>query len=337
MIHCDDNGYRLEALESRRLLAAFQSFAPPTPSAALHDETTGKDGSVYFVEADQQQIGRILPNKSIVEYTIPDSFGDIGKLVTAKDGSIWFNTTNADHPLLGHLTTRGRVSAVAIHADAKLIAASTDGSVWAAGPDLGAAQVSARGSVKYFATNAIQNATAITAGRRGDLYFIQDIVSADVHGTEYDPQLYHATLSHGRLLEQNLFGNELLTDSAPTTDLLLGPDGNAYFNVGGQPKLWYLTPQQYGQLSDVYAYNIGGGDPTLLSNASNLTVGPDRKVWFVDRVAGGKIWSVDSHLTVTHYDLPGGATATPFAIAKGAGNTLWITDDSGGVLDQLNL
>ena len=272
-----------------------------------------------------------------MEYTVPDSFGDIGKLVTARDGSIWFNTSNADYPLLGHLTPRGKLTAVEINADAKLITASSDGSVWAVGSDLGAAQVSSRGSVKYFSTNTIQNASAITAGRKGDLYFLQDIVSVDVHGTEYDPQLYHATLSHGHLLEQNLFSNEHTFNAYPTTDLLLAPNGNLYFNVGGQPMLRYLTPLRYGDLSGVYSPNIGGrGDP-ILTNASNLTAGPDGNVWFVDRVAGGKVWSVDSQLNVSHYDLPGGAASTPFAIVKGAGHTLWITDEAGGVIDELVL
>src|SRR2546423_530694 len=95
------NSFAVESLELRRLLS-FQSYTPPTPSTALESETLGKDGSLYFVEADQQQIGRIFPKGKIVEYTVPDSFGDIGTLVTAKDGSIWFNTTSAQTPLLGH-------------------------------------------------------------------------------------------------------------------------------------------------------------------------------------------------------------------------------------------
>ena len=101
--------------------------------------------------------------------------------------------------------------------------------------------------------------------------------------------------------------------------------------------LRYLTAQNYGNLSDVYIPNIGGNGDPILTYASNLTAGPDGKVWFVDHVAGGKVWSVDAGLIVTHYDLPGGAASMPFAIVKGAGHTLWITDEAGGVIDELVL
>jgi streptogramin lyase len=325
-----NSSHVFERLESRQLLSV-QTFTPPTASNALQSETVGRDGSLYFVEADQQQIGRILPSGDIVEYAVPDNFGDIGQLTTAKDGSIWFNTFNADSPLLGHLTTKGRITSVAINNDAISIGAANDGTVWFSSVEDGIGRVS-KNRVSYLGgTGPANYVTKILSGPTGSIYFMEVAHSSDPTTTPYVLSVQQVTrnLKFTTLFSGNTPLNfDNITDIAAAVDtannLALGSDGTIWCYDGNQ--LIGITPGT-NVLTQRYVASV--------RRFSSLTGGPfpAGSPFFVDHTDGGSVWPT---LSAESYDLPAGAGA-PYAVISGGNNTLWVTDETQGLIYKITL
>jgi streptogramin lyase len=326
MVTIKNFGAHFENLEFRRYFS-FQTFNPPTPSTQITNETIGKDGSLYFVEQDQQQIGRILPNGNVVEYEVPDTFGKIGTLVTAKDGSIWFNTTGADSPLLGHLTTKGRITSVAINDDALTVGAANDGTVWFSSLADGLGRVNTKNKVSYFATDTTNVITKIISGPAGSIYFASVQKSTDPSTTPYLFEVHSAAAAGTQLNDNTLYS------------------GNSTFNFDNGPQLdtaANLTASQ-GDLWFYDGYNIKSVNPSTgdvnsgpitpinqrypnLKNLSSLTTGWNGDLWCVDRTIGGQSYDISSSNFIPTFT----NGAKPYAIVNAGYNTAWITDASNG-------
>jgi hypothetical protein len=320
----DRTHFQLEVLETRTLFSV-QTFAPPTPSQALQSETVGRDGSLYFVEADQQQIGRIMLDGNIIEYTVPDNFGDIGQLTTAKDGSIWFNTVNADSPLLGHLTTNGRVTSVALYNDAISIGAANDGTIWFSTVENGIGRVNTKNRVSYYGgTDPSGYVTKIISGPSGSIYFAEVSKSSDPSTTPYLFSVHQATGLRRVRFSTFYSGNttynfDNIGDIAGSVheadNMALNSHGSLVIYDG--ITLQYINPYLNFMPSPGTLIPIPAG-----VHVGQINTGPDGEAWYVD-AQGGKLNGT--------LDLPPDAGA-PYTVVAGSHNVVWVTDGAKGVI-----
>jgi hypothetical protein len=333
-------GIHFENLEPRLLFAySLRYFASVSDVFASNESATlGRDGSLYANRLPENvgelpRIERVLSNGKMVKYQVPAGFGTPETLVTAKDGSIWFNTSNADSPVLGHLLANGRFRSVAINHEALTIGAASDGSIWFSSLADGLGRVSSKGSVTYLGSDASNIVTKLISSPNGGVFYDSVAKSSDPSTTPYVFSVHSASVVRGQLQDRVLYsGNTTFNfDNGPQLDV-------ASNLTSGSGQLWFFD-----------GYSIKGIDPTSgaiasdlqpdvdytsVTHLSGLISRPDGDLWYVDHSPGGHVYDVFGtyDISLTHFLIP---HPTPVALVNGTGNTLWMTGEEGAIHQAL--
>jgi streptogramin lyase len=357
MNHVSPGFFALERLEQRTLLS-FQIYTTPNPVGDIQSEVLGRDGSLYFAEVNSWRIGRILPNKRIVEYGAPYGLSVNTPLVAAKDGSIYFvyDSGNADlfysgNDGIGRMDAKGRFTTIPTENLATAMGAATDGSIWFSTLD-GFSQITSNGVVNFGGGDHLSRVTKIIPGPGGSIYYAA--VTSMTDFTQNLFSVHHLTIVDGKPQDDTLFSGKTylyfplysgITFTA--NDLAMGSDGNLWF-YDGRATIWAEDPNTGRMVGSINQAAFSHPNPVLsidpfperLFNLGSLVSGPDGKLWFVDN-REGRIWTFTFGGKVSSYSLDNVTASNhavhPYAIVPGRSNTLWITDEDDSRIYNLNL
>jgi streptogramin lyase len=237
----------------------------PLPSgASAGDMVLGPDGNVWIAGGDS--IWKISPTFSSTRYVTPAGVS-AQSIVTGSDGNLWFSDNNNDD--IGRITPAGSITMffTYTYGQAQYLTLGDDGNVWfvyVAGIDgaTGIGKITPSGSVKTkFVAQVDQSAVGIVTAD-GKLW-----VLAQQSNHENLVQLnYHFDV------EQTL----PMTAFYGPSDLIVGPDGNPWFNS--------LTPGVGSLSTRTGAFRTYGLAPGN-QNGDVMVTGSDDNLW----VAGNDI------------------------------------------------
>jgi virginiamycin B lyase len=272
---------------------AFTKIQGPASNASIWALAPARDGTLWFRESLSQavKLGHILPNGDIAEFALPVfaststarlTQSDVYSLTVGPDDSIWYIQTeliSGANQSAYHQTTVGRMT-----------------------PD---------GSVESFALPINVDASQITAGADGALWFISIVT---------DP---NTAVKRSTLARMTTDG-QITQFPAPGTDI-------TFFCVGPAQAIWYAHDgvKSIGRLtSDGKVQEF-----TIPYYASWLTSGPDGALWYAesDRDAIDKT-SLDPRLgAIGRITTAGVATEVnidpkinPVEIAAGSDGAIWF-------------
>jgi virginiamycin B lyase len=80
----------------------FTEFPIPQAQGGLGDITAGPDGNLWFINAVNNQIGRITPSGAITEFAIPTANSLPWAITAGPDGNLWF--TEGEGNQIGRIT-----------------------------------------------------------------------------------------------------------------------------------------------------------------------------------------------------------------------------------------
>jgi streptogramin lyase len=250
-------------------------------------------------------------------------------IVAGRDGKLWFSENGS----IGRITPQGAVKEFPLSAGVSIngLAAGPDGNIWFTD---GAGKVGRlspqNGTIKEFPlpTHHVTPGP-IVAGPDGNLWFGASDVVDTSSGV---PMSLHREI--GRITPPNGAIKEfpLPTNTFPTTNLTVGPDGNIWFTDGssygssfGDNEIGRITPQ--GIVEEFLV---------LTSNAvpGAIVTGPDRNLWFVASLGSGlsnSSWGEIGRITparnVTEFPLPNKpepAAASPSELTAGPDGNVWF-------------
>src|SRR5262249_5731396 len=70
-------------------LSPITEFALPTPNSRPYQITAGADGNLWFTESAGNRIGRITPDGTLTEFSLPNPGSPFG-ITAGPDGNLWF-------------------------------------------------------------------------------------------------------------------------------------------------------------------------------------------------------------------------------------------------------
>ncbi len=292
--------------------------------------TFGGDGYLWYTGQWAPVIGRVSTGTgTYTEFTLP-SFSDMVQgsnlmpldIVTARDGSVWFNfegngsTQNQNDSGIGTITTAGTPALYRDPFGSSVfpigLTAGSDGNLWFAQANgFRISRITTAGVITSFpvSTGGGWNApSAVTTGPDGNVwaaaYYYLDRIAPDGTATLFPTPYAHDA-------------NAYLPDS-----LAPGSDGNVWFTEstqsGGtqQSKVAKITPS--GAITE---YAIPAPH-----TAQFIVAGPDGNAWFVD---GRGLGSITPAGTVTFYDLS--ATVSYFSgLTVSPDGNFWLTGSTNG-------
>ncbi|HEY1778303.1 MAG TPA: hypothetical protein VGG41_19260 [Solirubrobacteraceae bacterium] len=193
-------------------------------------------------------------------------------------------------------------------------AEGTDGNVWFDDfEDIGT--VGANGRPRFmFSSDQVGLPDAMTTGPDGALWFTDESIPASI----------------GRIASSGAVTRyRIPTPAAGWTlaSIVGGPDGALWFTEvpvkGGPEAIGRMTTS--GHYSQFRLPLVGGKRaPTIYAEGGQITVGPDRALWFTEPLAH-RIWRINMAGQLTSYSVPtDGDTDGPFGIALGRDGALWF-------------
>jgi streptogramin lyase len=229
----------------------------------------GPDGNVWFVEgpAPTKALGKITSDGTVTELAVPAGRGFTYDITAGADGNLWYSDNGVydGMPKIGRVTPAG-VFTLFDSPDAQNAAggmiAGPDGNVWFGRTDLTAiSRITPSGTVSSFTVPNGGGVLTLVAGPDGNVWYFND--------------------SNGRLGRVTPAG--AITESAPlgfgANRIILGPDGNFWAADGGHSQIVRMTPSLTPTLT---AFDT----PTPSSTPSDLAVGPDGNIWYIERASG---------------------------------------------------
>ena len=291
----------------------IQQYSLSTPWASVEALATGPDGSVWFLQNDENtsySIGRITTADKILMYPLSPNC-DSAFITAGPDGTVWFTetltnaVTSKSEFAVGRITAKGQMHMFALpqtgqkYANLGNITEGSDGNLWfTLGDDIG--HITAKGKVKMIHVFSTSNKAYgsyppappndITAGPNGNLWY---------RGTIHDKTGIAQISTSGKL-------GSVIPASDIVSNLVRVPDGQVRFvteavsdvspiGLGIATRSGILVTQDLPASSSIFLYpnsNSGGV-------ASGLAVGPDGNLWAtsgpssiirisgLDTVAGG--------------------------------------------------
>ena len=324
---------------------------PGAPQVTLTAATAGAptgiaagapgDSSIYVVENNKIQQISTVTGALGTEFAVTGA--TLGDLVLGADNDLWFLDTASNkvgkfNPLTaaatfaaGSVETGSSAPATIAHivaaGDGKIYLGSTSGTIYNVSPQT----MTYSGEIQYaMSSGAIKAMSAGFVVNNGGGY--DPGVCATVGSTSGCFDVLNPGTPSGSG-SQTGFG---YNGGAGGNALAIGPDHLLYIGENGQVEARALTCTVGGVgtcLDPKYAYATGG-------NVTALTVGHDGTIWFVE--TGASNGNLIGHIqpgngaqgTVNEYgtQIFGSSvpttTASPYGIALGADNNLWLTDDS---------
>jgi streptogramin lyase len=329
------------------------------PSDTLTGITAGpKEGELWFTGAGETDgenqwvdasVGKITTSGTVTNYSTQASNPE--HIVAGPEGALWF--TDSSTSKIGKITTAGVVSeySVAYGSDPTSITVGPEGDLWFTerafhiytGDEYRAfvGKISPAGAVTEYAFPALSGVTptAITAGPDGNLWVgsssnglvskvtpsggitdyklpVESAVDSITSGPEADLWLDGGTTLK-RMTTAGVVTAEYPIDAAGG-QITTGPEGDLWVADGAEKGLARVTPQ-----GEVKYYPTKGEGPGELEGPSQITVGPDKQIWYS---AKGTFGTVTPSGTVEEY--PKAGEPTWGGIAMGSDGNLWLTEGS---------
>lgn len=306
-------------------------FSLPDSNSNPSGITLGPDGALWFTELGPYdsgtqkygpaKIGRILPNGTVTEFTIPTPNAYPRAIALGPDGNLWF--TESDGNKIGRITPSGAITEFPIPTAGSGpggITAGPDGNLWfteKTGNKIG--RITPSGAITEFPIpTSGSNPQGIVAGPDGNLWF-----------TESNSQKAARVTPQGVITEFQ--GGIVPSVSTSANNIAAGPDGALWFAAFCNQLNKVTTTgtwTQYGSQSNCFAPD----DPHPLS----ITVGADGSLW-VNKFA---FYTTDT--SITGYTTAGTANGiAPLAlqtsvgtVTSGPDGALWFTETSIGKIGR---
>jgi streptogramin lyase len=293
-------------VSSPRLELSFRAF----PNADIDDPAgiaRGSDGALWFTNYGNDLIGRVNEDGTIQFYGGATSGIDNPEGIAAgPDGALWFTNSNGNS--IGRITTSGQITeypdprAGSQPDNPSGITAGPDGALWFTnfGSD-SIGRITISGVATVFGGAGINGPTAITVGSDGALWFTNE--SGNTIGritTSGIVAIFH--------------GNGINDPSA----IVSGPDRALWFTNEHGSSIGRITTS---------------GAVTIFSNTNSSTdikapsaiVSAFGALWFTNE-GGESIGRITTAGAVTRYRTAASNIASPSAIVRGPGGTLWIVN-----------
>lgn len=237
-------------------------FAVPLTNPNLSDLTTGPDQAVWFTALNSKQVGRITPAGQITTFPISGTVGG-PSAITNGPGGLWFALP--DDNAVGRITSAGVVSTFTItttNVDVRDLIVGPDGAIWA--------------SETSFDSNALARVDP-TDGAVTEYALPGFIGTSQL--TVAGGQIYFTVTQSNLIGRLNVASGAITAFPVPTADaqpsgITADSAGNVYFTetAEGAPGLGRLSPD--GTLVEFTA-------PTPNAGILDITVGPDKHLWYV--------------------------------------------------------
>src|SRR5436190_13977278 len=153
--------------------------------------TSGPDGNIWFTESETNKIGKITPNGTITEYSIPTNNSKPMYITTDSNGNLWFTEQSGNK--IGKITISGIITEFSLPTPGEAPWGNTptgitdghDGNIWFT--EYGAnkiGRITPNGSITEFPipNNAHNNPWVIISGLDGILWFAEGDTEANKIG-----------------------------------------------------------------------------------------------------------------------------------------------------------
>jgi streptogramin lyase len=297
--------------------------------------TAGSDGKMWFSnDSGFRFMGSITPSGQInVTYLGGDHSNDMAAITTGADGNVWFVTGKNG---LGKITPSGTATMFPGNgmSSPRSIVLGPDAAAWVANPD-SIARVGADRVVTSFDGAAVANATSLTSGADGNLWFVSEFpagirrltTSGDVTVFEKagtvptavtpgpDGNIWFTYANGtwrglGKITPDGEFTLFPTPDLPPPAGLVAGADGNLWFRSIESNDIYRMTPAGV-----VTTFN----HPSLGQHLT-MAAGADGNVWFGN--GDNAIGRITMAGVVTTFPAPGLGAST--GMAAGRDDNLWV-------------
>lgn len=297
-------------------------FPLPVSNSVPYGITAGPDGNIWFTEQWGGKIGRITPDGTLTEFSIP-SGGSPQDITAGPDGNLWYTDLNNK---IGRVTTSGAITVFSLPIRSNPqgytfnvpqdIAAGPDGNLWFTewvGDWIG--RITPDGTITEF---PIPNNTGvglylwgITSGPDGNIWFTEQWGN-----------------NIGRITPNGTITKfPIPTSNSNPQGITTGPDGNLWFTERNGSKIGRITPN--GTITE---YSL----PNASSYPYSITVGPDDNFWFIEYASTNKIGRITPNGLITEFSIPPDSNG-PQEITSGHDGNIWFAAWNGNKIGRVNL
>ncbi len=299
------------ALSTAATAQSISRYTTPTASSYPVSITAGPDGNLWFVESQANAVGRITPQGTFTEFSVP-TFGLPVAITAGPDGNLWFTDAASDR--IGRATPDGIMTFFPVPtAGAELgkITSGPDGNLWfVEGQSNKVGRITTDGIVTEFdmPTPGSQPAS-IAAGPDGALWVtlppVGKIARVTTTGdiTEFDVPI----------------------DGAFPVGITAGPDGAMWFTlvqVAGIGRIAMDGSQT------IYAFDY-------MSLLTDIAAGPDGALWITDSVGGQIVRITTAGVRTEYLATFGCACGGPVAITPGPDGAMWFVQPDADVIGRI--
>jgi virginiamycin B lyase len=300
-------------------LGVNQYPVSPSPSSP-GDITVGPDGNLWFTDAQNNAIGRIIPGAgTVTEYGIATPNSGVASIALGSDGNLWFTESGADkigtiNPTSPSTPVEYQVPTAGSAPDG--IAAGADGDLWFTESHAGQIGQFAPSSPTVITETPIPGCSTactpgdITAGPDKNLWF-----------TEFADKI-------GRI-------------RPATHKIVQFPAGPKFGRpesiiAGSNGMLWFVELAPESSVDIVQAMTTSGA---LAQSATftytdgccaDITSGPDKDIWVAEEGGNNDVVQFDTNAAFVSATPIPSSSSVPGAMTPGPDGNIWFTDDSLG-------
>jgi streptogramin lyase len=237
-------------------------------NVGLSDIAVGPDGNLWFTEGGRPKVGRITVGGQVAEFTLADPQASPMSIAAGPDGNLWFTEFRGGKA--GRVTPGGEIAEFPLD-DAYGIAAGPDGALWLTGART-VSRLATDGTATAFPLPpSIEYPGEIVVGPDGALWFgFNSRFGAD------------ATPGLGRIGTDGQVSQVSVPGGRQTFALSSGPFDSIWYSNGGGRIGWVMPGLVTGQ---------PGCIDSCRAPVSDLTEGPDGRLWFAAGVEGGALFT----------------------------------------------
>jgi streptogramin lyase len=258
-----------------------------SPGAAPYELTSGSNGTLWFTDPSAKSIGRITVSTGAItefDYSTLDITPNLDEITGAADGNVYF-TDKGNVPGIGKITPAGTIteSTTSLMSMPSGIGTGPDGNVWfsdqGSPPAIG--RVTPTGTVTEFdhtnsglPTNSAPD--EITAGPDGDVWFDDQQSGSDAVGriTPAGGITEFPTVGTPWKIVDGIDGNLWLLQSQPEAVLRVTPSGSMTAFKAGLNAGANLIDTDITVGADGNVWFVDGGMPTAIGRADVLQLAP---------------------------------------------------------------
>ncbi|GMT98504.1 virginiamycin B lyase [Corallococcus caeni] len=299
----------LTALAGGTSYGSLSTYGLPSPTSQPLDIVVAPDGNVWFTESSDswRKVARRDTQGKLTEFPVPEAPSHI---TVGSDNNIWFtmNTSIGRLTPAGALTVFTPVNQYGLTSFPRDIASGPDGNLWFTMGSYVIKMTTAGAMTWYLVSNPYPpNLQGITAGPDGAMWF-----------ADYENNMIGRIDMNGNITQ---FGPVFVTYDGPA-NVGAGPDGNVWFTCPFSSTIGRITPTGI-----ITLFPLGGS-----LGPENLRAGPDGNLWFTEYL-GNKLSRMTPDGVVTDVVTVNGADG----LARGVGNTLWVTHRDEGKISKFTL